>query len=89
MSRPLKSLNKTTNCRTASVLNRTAGVVAVVGFSLAAPVAGAQTLPLFDQSATLAGNIVPSKRTFDILRGLNKTGPYPLSWTNLRITRSD
>jgi hypothetical protein len=85
----LKSLHSTYICRTAAVLTRTGGVVAVVGISLAAPAAGAQNLPLFDQPTLKAGNIVSSKRTFDILRGANKPGPYPLSWTNLRITRND
>jgi hypothetical protein len=85
----LKSLHRTHTSRTAAVLTGTGTVFAVLGFSLAAPAARAQNLPLFDQTTIKAGNIVPSKRAFDILRGLNKPGPYPLSWTNLRITRND
>jgi hypothetical protein len=85
----LSILNKTQISRVAVLLPRTAGAVAVVGFSLAAPVARAQNLPLFDETAIRTSNIVSAKRAFDILQGQNKTGPYPLSWTNLRITRND
>lgn len=83
-----KSLKRTQISQSAAVLTRTA-VVALAGVSLAAPAARAQNLPLFDNATIRTSNIVQSKRAFDILRGLNKTGPYPLSWTNLRITRSD
>lgn len=85
-----KSLQKLQICRAAAVLTRTAGVAVAVGFTLAAPMAAqAQNLPLYDQTSLAASNIVPSSRAFDILRGLNKTGPYPLSWTALRISRND
>jgi hypothetical protein len=86
----LKSLKQTQiSIRCHSGVLTGAGVAALVGVTAAAPAARAQNLPLFDDTTIRASNITPSKRAFDILRGQNKTGPYPLSWTNLRIMRSD
>ncbi|MBC8102065.1 MAG: hypothetical protein H7Z41_05705 [Cytophagales bacterium] len=73
----------------APILHGAGVLLALAGVSLATPAATAQVLPRFDTTSLSASNITPSRRAFDMVRGQNKNGPYPLTWTNLRITRSD
>ena len=64
---------------TAQKRGRCRGAALAVAFSLTFVMsARAQTLP--------PGTYAPTLRTFDLLTGQNKTGPYTLAWNNLQVS---